>query len=327
MHEKSLTARKKVAPWRGGVHNPCMTDVFPVHIDAERCTGCGLCVAACPADTLELKAERATIATPACMACGHCAALCPTGAITVTAPRNAPLAFRTFATPEQWLPHGRFDLGALVQLMRSRRSCRNYTDAPVSRALLDDLVKIGTTAPSGTNSQGWSFTILPERAGVVILGEAVADYFRRLNRLASRPLLRHLLAWCGKPALEQYYRRHYATTTKALAEWDEEGRDRLFHGATAVILVGGSKSASCPAEDALLASQNILLAAHAMGLGSCLIGFAVEAMRREPQIAARLGIPAGETIYSVIALGWPAHRYQRLTGRRPIEPRWFPPSR
>ena len=58
--------------------------------------------------------------------------------------------------------------------------------------------------------------------------------------------------------------------------------DRLFHGAAAAILVTGRRQASCPAEDALLATQNILLAAHAMGLGSCLIGFAVEAMRRDP---------------------------------------------
>jgi nitroreductase/NAD-dependent dihydropyrimidine dehydrogenase PreA subunit len=296
-----------------------------LHIDRDRCTGCTLCVSNCPAGTLTMRDGRAAITLDACMACGHCAALCPTGAITVTAPRNAPLAFQTFATPDQWLPYGRADLGALVQLMRSRRSCRSYTAAPVPPALLDDLVQIGTTAPSGTNSQGWTFTILPDRASVVTLGEAVANYFRRLNRLASQPLLRHFLRLLGRPALEQYYRRHYATTTKALAEWDQESRDRLFHGATAALLIGGRKSASCPAEDALLASQNILLAAHAMGLGSCLIGFVVEAMQRDHRIAGRLGIPAEETIYSVIALGWPAHRYQRLTGRRHIEPRWFPP--
>ena len=295
---------------------------LPVHIDSDRCTGCGLCVGNCPNDTLTMRAGLATVVAPSCMACGHCAALCPTGAISVAAAKNTALAFRTFTTSDEWLPYGRADLGPLVQLMRSRRSCRSYTEKPVERALLDDLVTIGTTAPSGTNSQGWTFTILPDRAGVVALGKAVAGYFRRLNRLAKTPLLRHLLRLCGRPALDRYYRRHYATTVKALMEWDEAGRDRLFHGATAVILIGGKAEASCPGEDALLASQNILLAAHAMGLGSCLIGFAVEAMRREPRIAARLGIPADESVYSVIALGWPALRHQRLTGRQPIAPRW-----
>lgn len=297
----------------------------PVHIDSDRCTGCTLCADNCPADTLGLRDNRAVVAQPSCMACGHCAALCPADAITVTAAKNTPLRFATFTTPEKWLPHDQGALATLVQLMRSRRSCRSYTKKSVDHALLSDLVKIGTTAPSGTNSQGWSFTILPDRPSVVALGEAVADYFRRLNRLASAPLLRHLLRLCGKPALAQYHRRHYATTAKALREWDEAGRDRLFHGATAAILIGGKAGASCPAEDALLATQNILLAAHAMGLGSCLIGFAVEAMKRDTRIGVRLGLPPEETIYSVIALGWPALRYQRLTGRRPIAPRWFTP--
>jgi len=297
----------------------------PVHIDSNRCTGCGLCVSNCPADTLGLRDNRAVVVQPSCMACGHCAALCPAAAISVTAPKNTPLAFTTFATPDHWLPHGHGDLGTIVQLMRSRRSCRSYKEKPVAHALLADLAKIGTTAPSGTNSQGWTFTILPDRASVVALGEEVASYFRRLNRLANAPLLRHLLRLCGKPALDRYYRRHYATTTKALSEWDETGRDRLFHGATAAILIGGKSGASCPAEDALLASQNILLAAHAMGLGSCLIGFAVEAMRRDARISVRLGLPDDEPIYSIIALGWPALGYQRLTGRQPIAPRWFTP--
>lgn len=293
-----------------------------VHIDPDCCTGCALCVANCPSDALVLQEGRA-VAVASCITCGHCAALCPNGAIVVTAAHNTPLTFATFASPAEWLPYGQGDLGSLVQLMRSRRSCRSYTEKPIDRVLLADLVKIGTTAPSGTNSQRWTFTILPDRASVVVLGKGVADFFRRLNRLANTPLLRPLLRLCGKPALDRYYRRHYRTTAKALREWDEAGRDRLFHGATAAICIGSRPGASCPTEDALLATQNILLATHAMGLGSCLIGFAVEAMRRDARIAARLGIPKEETIHSVIALGWPAVRYQRLTGRQPIEPRWI----
>ena len=49
-------------------------------------------------------------------------------------------------------------------------------------------------------------------------------------------------------------------------------KDQLFHGSTAAILTGSNPGVSCPAEDAPLATQNILLAAHSIGLGSCLIG-------------------------------------------------------
>jgi NAD-dependent dihydropyrimidine dehydrogenase PreA subunit len=55
-----------------------------VMFDKEKCSGCGLCVKACPADTLELVDKKATMKTPIeCMACGDCTTLCPDDAITL----------------------------------------------------------------------------------------------------------------------------------------------------------------------------------------------------------------------------------------------------
>jgi nitroreductase len=187
--------------------------------------------------------------------------------------------------------------------------------------MLLDLVKIGTTAPSGTNSQGWNFVVLPGREDVLVLGGMVSDYYRRLNRLAANPLLRGMVKIFAGDSLGRYYRNYFSSVAEALRQWQDEGVDRLFHGAVAAILVTGKKAASCPAEDALLATQNILLAAHAMGLGSCLIGFAVEAMRRDRSMRQKMEIPEDEEIYSVIAIGFPAVAYLHHAGRKVVEPR------
>ena len=125
----------------------------------------------------------------------------------------------------------------------------------------------------------------------------------------------------GKPGLQSYYQNHHDKVESALQEMENNGRDRLFHGAPSVLLVTSDKSASCPLEDGLLATQNILLAAHAAGLGSCLIGFAVEALRRDKSIRRASGIPDKEIVCSAIALGYPDESYRRVTGRRPIVPR------
>jgi nitroreductase len=251
-----------------------------------------------------------------CFLCGHCAAICPAGAIALS-DRNDCLGLATIVEDLPAIAPGKADVSGLVAFLRSRRSCRQYLETPVPRTLLEDLAKIGTTAPSGTNSQAWEFTILSRREDVVAFGVLIGNYYRRLNRLAASPVLRLVMKVIGGDRLGRYYRAYFPRIETALREWEEQGIDRLFHGATAAILVGCRSEASCPAEDALLATGNILAVAHAMGLGSCLIGFAVEAMRRAPEIGRALAIPAGERVYSVIALGYPALTYARPAGRLP----------
>jgi len=293
-----------------------------IEIESDLCTGCGSCVAVCPTGTISLIEGKAVVSGEESIFCGHCEAVCPQQAISVTAIDEAMSQYKTFAAGKKWLPHGQFSTPALVQLMASRRSCRCFTDQPVDRNMLEDLVKIGITAPSGTNSQSWTFTVLPTRKAVISFAGQIASYYGRLNTTAEKTLLRKFLKLIGKGELEAYYQSYYGKVKKALEEWHESGKDPLFHGGTAVILVGSKPGASCPAEDALLATQNILLAAHSMGLGSCLIGFAVAAIEKDPSLKQSAGIPPEEEIYAVIALGYPDEVYQRTAGRKKVTPRY-----
>ncbi|HSO63225.1 MAG TPA: nitroreductase family protein [Desulfobacterales bacterium] len=294
-------------------------------IDRDKCIGCGECVRVCPSQTLEMQDGKAVVTGARSLACGHCVAVCPVEAVRVEALDPHSFRFHTFACRTDWMPWGACDAGELVRLMASRRSCRNFTGEPVPRPVLEDLVKIGSTAPSGTNSQGWTFTTLAGRAAVIKLGNAVGAFFKRINRMAENPLLRHGLRLIGRPELAGYYRDYHQSVAEGLADWEERGRDRLLHGAPAVIIVGSLPGGSCPAEDALLATQNILLAAHALGLGTCLIGFAVSAMQKDGRIKDLLKIPREETVHAVIALGHPAVAYQRLTGRKKAVSRFVEP--
>lgn len=295
-------------------------------IDQGLCNGCGLCVQICPDRILVMAStNKAEVEGDHCMQCGHCYAVCPEEAVAVPF-LEAPVTLSSIGLGGPQRTTEPVSSADLIELMKNRRSCRLYLDKPVERVLLEDLVKAGMTAPSGTNSQGWRFLILAQRRDVVRLGEVTADFYRKINRKAANPLLRLALRLGGKPALQNYYKRYYQTVKEALEGWDRFGDDRLFHGAPAAIVVACAGSASCPGEDALLASQNILLLAESMGLGCCLIGYVVEAAQRDASINRVLGLAKTEQVYSVVAVGHPAVQFLRPAGRKILRPEIVKPA-
>jgi len=281
-------------------------------IDTEACIGCGRCVEVCPSDTLEMRGDVAVVTGDHSMQCGHCVAVCPVDAVEVGG-----LVCRV---PEA---AASIDPSALWRLMGMRRSTRCYTDEPVAIDVLEDLIQIATTAPTATNCQPWSFTLLPDRAAVMAMGQAMADFYRRIETLSRSRVARAWARVFHGDALGEFHRRYADAVRQALDEWDSGTRERLFHGATAAMVISTHPPASDPEADALMAAQNVLLAAEAMGLGTCMIGFAVQAMRRDRSIARLVGIPDEEEVQAVIGIGHPAVTYQRPAGRWPVAPRVY----
>lgn len=71
-----------------------------------------------------------------------------------------------------------------------------------------------------------------------------------------------------------------------------------------IAVVIDPKASTHPVEDGAAATQNILLAAHALGLGACWIGS--HGSVYEEKVKKILGIPQGKRLLSLISIGFPA---------------------
>jgi formate hydrogenlyase subunit 6/NADH:ubiquinone oxidoreductase subunit I len=78
-----------------------------VVFDYGKCTGCSICVEACPADTILFEDKRPHLKpreTNECMSCGDCAAICPEGAIRISKKYRFTKYFKTIDQGELQAP-------------------------------------------------------------------------------------------------------------------------------------------------------------------------------------------------------------------------------
>ena len=62
-----------------------------------------------------------------------------------------------YSLPDRSLAWVRDRVAALYDEMRSRRSCRSFSNRPVPRDTIERLIAVANTAPSGANRQPWRF--------------------------------------------------------------------------------------------------------------------------------------------------------------------------
>lgn len=161
----------------------------------------------------------------------------------------------------------------LDEALRSRRAIRDYTHEPLDRAAIEALIGAAVLAPSAMNLQPWGFAVIEGRA-----------------RLHDRGLQ-------AKRAAQAHF-----ASTPALASFLADPAFEIFYGAPALVAVCARDGQSQSAEDCCLAAQNLMLAAHGRGLGTCWIGLA-RPWLNEPATKAALGIPAEWRPVAPIILG------------------------
>ena len=179
------------------------------------------------------------------------------------------------------------------------RAIRRFTKEPVSDELLERLIWAATRAPSPGNSQGWDFIVVTDSAIKAQLGKVIGERMQAFRQAATPT----------DDARELRMREdaiHMATH---------------LHEVPAIIFVCGAPAYPPQAPQMSFvwsalypATQNLLIAARSLGLGTTLTTFQMVA---EAEIRTALGVPANVQIAAMIPVGWPAAAFT-LVRRKPV---------
>ena len=175
-----------------------------------------------------------------------------------------------------------------LDVIFSRRSVRAYTgerlDQDTVRALLDAAVQ----APTAMHAEPWAFVVVQD-AG------ALKKYSDVAKALWSTELGQHRdLHAVGEAAARSHFAREM-----------ENPDFSIFYDAGTLIVICAKATGPFAAADCWLAADNLMLAACAMGLGSCCIGSATGALNT-PDIKRELNIPPDVIAVAPIIVGVPA---------------------
>jgi nitroreductase len=95
----------------------------------------------------------------------------------------------------------------------------------------------------------------------------------------------------------------------------------VFYDAGTLIAIGARPLGPFVAADCWLAAENLMLAACALGLGTCCIGSAVPALN-SPETKSELGIPSDVEILAPIIVGVPREPAAEVSRRNPTIVSW-----
>jgi len=185
-------------------------------------------------------------------------------------------------------------MNEVFEAIKKRRSIRSYDDRPVPKSILNAIIEAGNEAPSAMNSQPWRFVVI----------ENPETKKKLLN--AAKPNAHKIIDMIKDADPERY---------EMIKKRFSQLPDPVYYSAPAVVFVIGSgryASHSCP-----LACENMMLAAHSLGIGSCWVGFGAM-VTEDALVKSALELKDDESIFGPLLFGYPKNHPERPAKKEPL---------
>jgi nitroreductase len=205
-----------------------------------------------------------------------------------------------------------------MNLLKARRSRREFTEQGLGQGEIDSLLEAAAQAPNGLNRRNVHFAVVTDRSALRELSSRIGRQAAWLSRRLESPAWRLVF----KLLLGGQYREiePLIPLLGPMAEATMKGRDMVLYNAPCAILIHTGRGDPCGAEDSVYCGANILLAAEALGLGACVVGFLTEPVNRSRDLARLAGIPRGHKVHTSIVAGRPRFPYARAISRPVFNP-------
>jgi len=192
----------------------------------------------------------------------------------------------------------------LSQLIKSRRSVRNWQDKDVPDEVLKQALELATYAPSGMNYQGWKFVVVKNKDMINAIADAVksraqkvASWEETAHHMENPKVMVERAGFFRKaPVLIAVYSQIYPSSR------DQIYLERMTHDEEAALMKSWLDLANPRIQSVASAIAYLLLALHAQGLGSV---WMTGPMQAKGDIEELLGKPEGFDLVALIATGYP----------------------
>ena len=165
---------------------------------------------------------------------------------------------------------------SIMDAIYSRRAVRDFSPEDLPETALHALLYAAVQAPTVVAGDVWGFAVIQDRGLLKALSDDVGRLYSSVGDGESRAL---------PYRADTYF--------------------NIFFNAGTLIVIYGNALQTYAQADCWLAAENLILAGCGMGIGSCIIGLAVDALNT-PEWKTRLDIPPAMTAVAPIILGMAA---------------------
>ncbi|TSA57151.1 MAG: nitroreductase [Methylophilaceae bacterium] len=179
------------------------------------------------------------------------------------------------------------------EVILGRRSVRNYQAKRVGKISISSLLEAAVRAPTAMHQEPWAFVIINDKKTL-----------KSLSDLA-------------KPLIIAKAKLNPTELNQNMKELFDNPDFNIFYDAGTLIIICGKTDSPFYSADCWLAAENMMLAACAMGLGSCVVENALPALNLN-DVKAQLKISDKYTAVAPIIIGYPNQENTATTRNAPV---------